>query len=95
MLGAAGLSLSLASGASAATSGPAADMPTQNTGVSHEIILGEEEVSDVSLATSMSSTRKRRNTPTRRAACQRRLRRLRQRMRRLQRLRRLQGLRRL
>ena len=27
------------------------DMPTQNTGVSHEIILGEEEISDVSLAT--------------------------------------------
>jgi hypothetical protein len=51
LLGAAALSLSLASGASAVTEGPAADMPTQNTGVSHEITLGEEEISDVSLAT--------------------------------------------
>jgi hypothetical protein len=51
LLGAAGLSLSLASGAPAATEGPAADIPTQNTGVSHEITLGEEEISDVSLAT--------------------------------------------
>jgi hypothetical protein len=51
LLGAAGLSLSLASGAPAATGGPAADIPTQNTGVSHEITLGEEEISDVSLAT--------------------------------------------
>ncbi len=51
LLGAAGLSLSLASGAPAATEGPAADMPTQNTGMSHEITLGEEEISDVSLAT--------------------------------------------
>jgi hypothetical protein len=51
VLGAAGLSLSLASGASAATGGPAADMLTRNTGVSHEITLREEEVSDVSLAT--------------------------------------------
>ena len=51
VLGAAGLSLSLASGASAAAGGPAADMLTRNTGVSHEITLREEEVSDVSLAT--------------------------------------------
>jgi hypothetical protein len=51
LLGAAGLSLSLASGASAGTGGPAADMPTQKPGVSHEITLGEEEISDVSLAT--------------------------------------------
>src|SRR5262249_3642671 len=55
LMGAAGLSLSVATGASAATVGPAA----------HEIPLYEEEVSDVSLATfyvawrhSMSSTRK-------------------------------------
>jgi hypothetical protein len=41
LLGAAGLSLSLATGAPAATVGPAA----------HEITLGEEEISDVSLAT--------------------------------------------
>jgi hypothetical protein len=50
-LGAAGLSLSLASGASAATGVPAADVPTQNTEVGHEITLGEEEIADVSLAT--------------------------------------------
>jgi hypothetical protein len=51
LLGAAGLSLSLASGASATTGGPAADPLTRNTGVSHEIHLGEEEISDISLAT--------------------------------------------
>lgn len=52
-LGAAGLSLSLslASGASAATGGPAADMLTPNAGVAHEITLREEEISDVNLAT--------------------------------------------
>ena len=49
VLGAA--ALSLASAASAAIGGPAADMPTRNTGVSHEITLSEEEISDVSLAT--------------------------------------------
>ena len=50
-LGAAGL-LSLAAGASAATSGaPLADLPTQKTAPTHEIILGEEELSDVSLST--------------------------------------------
>ena len=52
LLGAAGLSLSLASGASATTTAdPAADRLTRNTGVSHEITLYEEEISDVSLAT--------------------------------------------
>jgi hypothetical protein len=51
VLGAAGLSLSLASGASAATSGLAADMPTLNTEVSQGITLTEEEIADVSLAT--------------------------------------------
>jgi hypothetical protein len=51
VLGAAGLSLALASGASAATGGPAADMLTRNTGVCHEITLGEEEIFEVSLAT--------------------------------------------
>ena len=51
VLSAAGLSLSLASGASAAISRPAADMPTPKTGISHEITLCEEEISDVSLAT--------------------------------------------
>jgi hypothetical protein len=47
VLGLAGLSLSLASGASAVP----ADTPTQNTRVSHEITLFEEEISDVSLST--------------------------------------------
>ena len=51
VLSAAGLSLSLASGASAAIARPAADMPTPKTGMSHEITLCEEEISDVSLAT--------------------------------------------
>ena len=50
VLSAAGLSLSLASGASTAIGGPA-DMPTPKTGMSHEITLCEEEISDVSLAT--------------------------------------------
>ena len=51
VLGATGLSLSLMGGASA-TGGPAADMPTaRNTALNHEIILSDEEISDVSLAT--------------------------------------------
>ena len=48
VLGAAGLSLSLASGASAV---PAANLPTPTVDPSHEIFLAEEEISDVSLAT--------------------------------------------
>src|SRR6478736_6323740 len=51
LLGAAGLSLSLASGAPASTGGPPTGIPTQNTAASHEITFGEEEISDVSLAT--------------------------------------------
>jgi hypothetical protein len=51
VLGAAGLSLTLAGGASAATEASVADALTQNSGASHEITLSEEEVSDVSLAT--------------------------------------------
>ena len=50
-LGVAGLSLSLATGASAVTCGPTADMLTRNTGVNNEITLDEEEIFDVSLAT--------------------------------------------
>ena len=51
VLGAAGL-LSLAGGASAATgAAPVADLPPQTTTPNHEIILGEEELSDVSLST--------------------------------------------
>ncbi len=49
ILGAAGLSLSVASGA--AIGGPATDILTPKAGVSHEITLCEEEISDVSLAT--------------------------------------------
>jgi hypothetical protein len=51
VLGAAGLSLLLAVGASATTGGAPADMPARNTAPDHEITLGEEEISDVSLAT--------------------------------------------
>ena len=51
ILGVAGLSLTLASGASAATTGPALGAPTGNTGVTYEITLLEEEISDVSLVT--------------------------------------------
>jgi hypothetical protein len=49
--GLAGLSLSLVGGATTAIGGPAANMPMQATVPSHEITLGEEEISDVSLAT--------------------------------------------
>ena len=49
VLGAAGLSLSLASGVSASTSGPAADVTPQNA--TPIIFLGDEEISDVSLST--------------------------------------------
>jgi hypothetical protein len=49
--GLAGLSLSLVSGATTAIGGPAANIPMQATVPSHEITLGEEEISDVSLAT--------------------------------------------
>jgi hypothetical protein len=51
VLGAAGLSLSLASRASLAITAPALDTLTSNAGVSHEITLREEEIFDVSLAT--------------------------------------------
>ena len=51
VLGIAGVSFSLIGGASASTSAPAADLPSQNTSPRQEIFLGEEELSDVSLAT--------------------------------------------
>jgi hypothetical protein len=50
-LGIAGVSLAMAGGASASTAGSALDVPVQNTGVHHELTLGEEEISDVSLST--------------------------------------------
>ena len=49
-LGAAGLSLTLASEASLAATAPALDTMTRNTRVRHEIILREEEIFDVTLA---------------------------------------------
>jgi hypothetical protein len=51
LLGAAGLSLSLAGGVSAASAAPTADIQTQNSKVSHHAILYEEEISDVTLGT--------------------------------------------
>ena len=48
VLGLAGVSLSLAGGASASTSGSATDIPAQKVTPPHEIILGEEEITDVS-----------------------------------------------
>src|SRR5271156_4783903 len=51
MLGIAGVSLSLAGAASASTGGAPTDTPSENTLTPHEIFLGEEEISDVSLAT--------------------------------------------
>jgi hypothetical protein len=51
MLGAAGLSLTLASGVSAAANEPARDTSARNAAVNREITLREAEISDVSLAT--------------------------------------------
>jgi hypothetical protein len=50
-VGIAGMSLAMAGGASAATAPPTANLPGQHVPLSHEIILGEEEISDVSLGT--------------------------------------------
>jgi hypothetical protein len=51
VLGAAGLSLSLASGASAVPGGPATNLSTPGNGDGNQFTLGEEEIADVSLAT--------------------------------------------
>ena len=51
VLGAAGLSLSLAGEAPAATGGLAAHLVTLNNEARHELALGEEEIFDVTLAT--------------------------------------------
>src|SRR5262249_38758158 len=51
VIGAAGLSLSLASTASAVPGGPAVSLPTSGNGDGKQVFLGEEEISDVSLAT--------------------------------------------
>ena len=50
-LGIAGVSLAMASGASASTAGSAVDAPVQNTATHHELFLAEEEISDVNLST--------------------------------------------
>jgi hypothetical protein len=49
VLGVAGVSFALASGSSASTVATTTDTPSQNT--TPQIFLGEEEISDVSLAT--------------------------------------------
>jgi hypothetical protein len=51
VLGAAGLSLSLASTASAVPGGPAVNLSTSGNGDSNQVFLDEEEIADVSLAT--------------------------------------------
>ncbi len=51
VLGIAGVSFAMAGGVSAATSESAADIPAQNTATQHQLFLGEEEISDVSLST--------------------------------------------
>jgi hypothetical protein len=51
VLGIAGVSFAMAGGASAATGGTVADIPAQNTATQHQLFLGEEEISDVSLST--------------------------------------------
>jgi hypothetical protein len=51
VLGAAGLSLTLASEGTLATTAPVPDTMTHNAGVIHEITLREAEACDVSLAT--------------------------------------------
>src|SRR5215467_14186920 len=51
VIGAAGLSLSLVSTASAVPGGPAVSLPTSGNGDGKQVFLGEEEISDVSLAT--------------------------------------------
>src|SRR6185503_9575444 len=51
VLGIAGLSLSLAGTASAVPGGPAVNLPTSGNGDGNQVFLGEEEISDVSLAT--------------------------------------------
>ena len=45
------MSLAMVGGASAATAPPTANLPSQYIPLSHEITLGEEEISDVSLGT--------------------------------------------
>jgi hypothetical protein len=65
MLGAAGLSLALASGVSAAANQPATGTSASNASVNREITLYEDEFSDVSLALPCLRQRE----PERQAVC--------------------------
>ena len=51
VMGAAGMSLTLAGGASGATTGPVSDHPKLDLLPTPQLTLGEEEISDVSLLT--------------------------------------------
>ncbi len=51
VVGIAGVSFAMAGGASASTSGAVADVTAQNASPQHQLFLGEEEISDVSLST--------------------------------------------
>src|ERR1044072_4180409 len=75
VLGAAGLSLSLARGASAGPGGPAANLSTPRNSEGNQVTLGEEEIADFSLASFYVFDKRRRNIPDG-AACRPRLRRL-------------------
>jgi hypothetical protein len=61
--GFAGVSLSMASGACASTDEASANAPPTSQSQNHEIFLGEEELSDVSLATFYVFDREKRRTP--------------------------------
>ena len=51
VIGIAGVSLSLAGGAYASTVGSTTDIQSQNISPRHEVFIGEEEITDVSLGT--------------------------------------------
>jgi hypothetical protein len=51
VIGIAGVSLSLAGGAYASTVGSTTDIQSQNISPRHEVLIGEEEITDVSLGT--------------------------------------------
>jgi hypothetical protein len=55
VLGVAGLSLSFAGGASASVGGLRADLLTEKAGAMHDVVLADEEISDVSLRTFYAS----------------------------------------
>jgi len=77
VLGAAGLSLSLAGEAPAATGGLAAHLVTPNNEARHELALGEEEIFDVTLATFYVVNEENPGFPTTPTICHGRWRRLR------------------